>query len=270
MKLICGSILFFFCYVLSAQRGTDSLMVKNHVKEIRILDSKNKVVSIDKFNVLGKKVYNALDDFGGSTFLKTSTTWFYNELGILSKTIMTHSSFPEPTVWLYKYDENGNQTEIKTEDDRIVFKFFYDSSGYRIKELAYADDGNVRQTTTYEKAERKTISRITGDFIKNRTNTSFFDDDGNQIKSESYDGNKVNFATVSIYEKDKLLKTTYDDGEGSNYKYDTKGRLTKRQNFKTEGGVEVLGNYEEFTYNEIDLIETYVENIYSISDKPRA
>lgn len=190
---------------------------------------------------------------------------FYNDSGNITKTINFHSSFPDSTVWLYKYDLNGNKISTKTLDDKFVFKYFYDDSNFLIKELSFDDSNKVRQTTTYEKVDngKKIISIIVGNFIKNRTNTTYFDDNGNNIKSESYDGTKINFTSESVFKNNKLVKIIYNSGYGSDYFYDSKGRLTKRQNFEIVKGKKNITGFEEFKYNRIGLLINYEENIYS-------
>ena len=123
----------------------------------------------------------------------------------------------------------------------------------------------ISETTTYEKVDegRKIIFKIIGDFIKNIVNTTYLDENGNNIKTESYDGNKINFASIATYHKNWLMKTLYHSGYGSYYNYDSAGRLIKRQHFRIDNGVEIETDFEEFKYNSNGLIKRYRENIYS-------
>lgn len=265
MKLTLTLTLIFSSYSLFSQTNVDSIIVNNHVKEIRILSQHNDTANVIKYNKQGKMTYNLLNDFGGSTFLKTSITWLYDSSGKVIKTISTHSSFPDSTIWVYEYDTTGNKISTKTIDGRPVFLYFYDDSNFLIKQLSFDDSSKVEQTTTYKKVDncKKVISTIVGNFITNRKNTTYYDDNGNNIKTESYDGAKINFATESVFEENRLVKITYNSGYGSNYTYDSKGRLLKRGNFKIENGTETNNFFEEFTYNYKGLIINYQENIYN-------
>ncbi len=132
-------------------------------------------------------------------------------------------------------------------------------------------EGNkIFQTTVFETFDNgKTIvSKIKGDFIKDRKNISFYDDNKNEIKTESYDFGKLKFSSISKYEKNRLVKIIYNETQstsGNNYIYDSKNRLFKRQLFDIEKEKEILGRYEAFEYLENDLIKKYTENIYTLS-----
>jgi len=255
---------------LFSQNNVDSIIVKNHVKEVRILSQLSDTANLIRYNKQGKMTYNLLNNFGGSTFLKTSITWVYNDRNKVIKTISTHSSFPDSTVWVYEYDTKGNKISTKSIDGRLIFKYYYDDSNFLVKQLSYDDSSKLEGTTTYEKVNngKKIISTITGNFIKYRTNTTYFDDNGNNIRNESYDGAKINFSTESVFEGNRLVKITYNSGYGSNYTYDAKGRLIKRSNFKIENDKERNTGFEEFTYNDKGLLIYYQENIYD-SEKLR-
>ena len=56
-----------------------------------------------------------------------------------------------------------------------------------------------------------------------------------------------------------MVKTTYYDGYGKKYSYNKNGQLTKIQGYKQELDKEVILNYEQFEYNELGLIEKYIE-----------
>jgi hypothetical protein len=263
MKILFTSLLLLTFSTFFCQSNNDSIIINNRIKEVRILDSENKLASITKYDLAGKLIFNSLDNFCGSTFLKTSITKFYDDNGKLIKTLSTHSSFEEPTIWIYEYDENGNKSVIKTQDGNLVFQFFYDNSNFLVKKLSY-NDNSIRETTTFEKKDndKKIVSKIVGDFIKNRINTTTLDENGNEIKIESYDGNKINFSCFSEYQNNKIIKTTYNSGYGNFYFYDSVGRLIKRQQFKIENGTEIFTNFEEFKYDNKGLIQFYSENIY--------
>lgn len=265
MKLTLILIFIFSSYSLFSQTNGDSVIVHNHVKEVRILSQQDDTANIIKYNRNGKMTYNFLKDFGGSTFLKTSTTWIYDSSGKVIKTISHHSSFPDSTVWVYEYDTRGNKISTKTAAGKLIFNYYYDDSNFLIKQLSFDDSSKVEETTTYEKVDngKKVISTIVGNFIKNRTNTTYYDENGNNIKTESYDGAKINFATESVFEGNKLVKSIYNSGYGSKYTYDSKGRILKRDNFKIENGTEINNFFEEFTYNDKGLIIKYQENIYN-------
>lgn len=229
------------------------------------MSQQNDTANLIRYNKEGKMTYNFLNNFGGSTFLKTSITWVYNDNGRVIKTISTHSSFPDSIVWVYEYDTKGNRQSAKTIDGKLIFRYYYDDSNFLVKQLSFDDSSKLEQTTTYEKVNngKKVISKIIGNFIKNRTNSSYFDDNGNNIKTESYDGMKLNFSTESVFEGNKLLKTTYNSDYGSEYTYDSKGRLIKRSNFKIVNDKKENNSFEEFSYNNKGLLINYEENIYN-------
>lgn len=264
MKLSLTLTLIFNSYSLFSQTNVDSIIVNNHVKEVRILSQHNDTANLITYSREGKMTYNLLNNFSGSTFLRTSTRWVYNDSGKVIKTIITHSSFPESTVWVYEYDKRGNRMSTKTTDGKLIFRYFYDDSNFLVKQLSFDDSSKLEQTTTFEKVNngKKVISKIMGNFIKNRTNITYFDDNGNNIKTESYDGANINFSTESVFEGNRLVKIAYNSGYGSKYTYDSKGRLIKRSNFKIEYDKEKNNGFEEFIYNEKGLLINYAENIY--------
>ena len=265
MKLFLTLTLIFTSYSLFSQTNVDSIIASSHVKEVQILSQQKDTANLIRYSKEGKMTYNFLNNFGGSTFLlKTSTTWIYNDSGRVIKTISTHSSFPDSTAWVYEYDTKGNRVSTKTVEGRLIFKYYYDDSNFLVKQLSFDDSSKLEETTTYEKVNngKKVISTIMGNFIKNRTNTTYFDDNGNNIKTESYDGVKINFSTESVFKGNRLVKITYNSGYGSNYTYDSKGRLIKRSNFKIENDKEKNSGFEVFTYNDKGLLINYEENIY--------
>lgn len=265
MKLLLTLTLLVISCDLFSQFNIDSIILKNKIKEVRILDFKNDTAAVTRYNAHGKMTYNLLDNFGGSTFLKTAISWIYNDKEQVIKTISTHSSFPDSTVWIYEFDAEGNRISTKTQEGKLVFKYYYDDSNFLIKQQSFDDSSNIEQTTTYEKFDdgKKNVSRIVGNFIKDRTNTTYLDANGNNIKTESYDGDKINFSTISIFENNRIKKIIYNSGYGSNYVYDSKGRLTKRHNFKLENETEIVEGFEEFEYGDNSLLINYQENIYS-------
>jgi hypothetical protein len=243
--------------------------VKNKVKEVRIFDFKNNLVSVSKYDLKGNLLFKSMDNFTSAVFLKTSETNTYNENGKLIKKISTHSSFKEPTIWIQEYDKNQNLVSIKDEKGNLIFQFFYDNSNFKNKEIMYADN-KMSETTLYEKRNNgnEIISLINGDFLKNRKNISFFDENKNEIKTESYNNENLRFSSNSTYEKNRIVKIIYSETNsqnGNNYYYDSKNRLIKRELFDLENGKEINGNYEVFEYLENDLIKKYAENIYSLS-----
>jgi hypothetical protein len=262
-------ILIFITFNSFCQTNTDSIIVKNKVKEVRIFDSKDNLVSVSKYDLKCNLLFKSMDNFTSALFLKTSETNTYNENGKLIKKISTHSSFKEPTIWIKEYDKNQNLVSIKDEKGNLIFQFFYDDSNFKNKEIMYSEK-KISQTTIIEKRDNgnEIISLINGDFIKNRKNISFFDENKNEIKTESYNNENLRFSSNSTYEKNRIVKITYNETNsqnGNNYYYDSKNRLIKRELFDLENGKEITGNYEVFQYLENDLIKKYAENIYSLS-----
>lgn len=269
MKKLKIILLFFFTCSMFSQSNSDSIIVKNKVKEVKIFDSENNLVSEFKYDIKGRLVFRSMDNFTSAIFLKTSEINIYDENDNLIKTTFIHSSFSEPRIWIKDYDKNQNLVNIKNEKGDLVFQFFYDDKNFKDRELMY--EGNkISQTTIFETFDNgKTIvSKIKGDFIKDRKNISFYDDNKNEIKTESYDFGKLRFSSISKYEKNRLDKIIYNETQrksGNNYFYDSKNRLLKRQLFDIEKKKEILGKYEAFEYLENDLIKKYTENIYSLA-----
>jgi hypothetical protein len=252
-----------------SQSNSDSLIIKNKVKRVKIFDSENKLVSVYEYDIKGRLILRSMDNFTSAIFLKTSETNIYDENDNLIKTTFIHSSFSEPRIWIKDYDKNKNLVSIKNDKGDLVFQFFYDGTNFKNKEIMY-DVNKISQTTVFERLDNgKTIvSSINGDFIKGRKNSSFYDDNKNEIKTESYDFGKLRFSSISTYEKNRLVKIIYNETQGkngNNYFYDSKNRLVKRQLFDIEKNKEILGKYEVFEYSDNDLIKKYSENIYSLS-----
>lgn len=249
--------------------NADSIIVKNKVKEVRIFDNKNNLVSLCKYDLKGNVLFKSMDNFTSSVFLKTSETNEYNDNGKLIKKTFTHSSFKEPTIWIKEYDKNQNLLNIKDEKGNLIFQFFYDDSNFKNKEIMYSEN-KISQITIFEKKNNgnEIISLINGDFLKNRKNISFFDENKNEFKTESYNNEKLRFSSNSTYTKNRITKIIYNETNGqngNNIYYDSKNRLIKRELFDIENGKEINGNYEVYEYLENDLIKKYVENIYSLS-----
>lgn len=168
MKLLLTSILFFLFNLIYCQENLDSIITKCRVKEVKIFDEEKKLVSLTRYDTLGRMLHNEVDNFTGATSLKTSMTKIYDQNGNVLKTISTHSSYPYPTIWIYEYDTDGNNIAVKTEQGDYVFQYFYNDSKFLILKLAYDDDKTIRQTISYQKLdnEKKSISSNKGIFIK--------------------------------------------------------------------------------------------------------
>jgi hypothetical protein len=269
MKKTYSIFILLIVNLLFSQNNSPEIIVSNKVKEVRILNANNEVVSVAKYDNNGRLIFTSADNFTYSIFLKTSKTISYNDDGKINKIISTHSSFPEPTVLINNYDLKGNLMSIVNENGKLVFKYFYDETNFKIKEQSYNDKNKIEETITYEKSldGKKITEMINGDFIKKRKNISFFDNDGNKIKSESYDSGKLYFSTESVFLDSKIVKNIYfkNTGKyGENYYYDDKKRLSKRELFSVENDKEIVGNSETFEYFDNGLIKKYIENIYSI------
>jgi hypothetical protein len=197
----------FIAFNSFCQTNTDSTVVKNKVKEVRIFDIKDNLVSVSKYDLKGNLLFKSMDNFTFAVFLKISETNTYNENGELIKKISTHSSFKEQTIWIQEYDKNQNLVSIKDEKGNLIFQFFYDDSNFKNKEIMYSDN-KISQTTIIEKRHNgnEIISLINGDFIKNRKNISFFDENKNEIKTESFNNEKF-FKCISLFPVKKLKST---------------------------------------------------------------
>lgn len=266
MKYYFTSILIFlFLTPCFSQSNDDSFILKNKVKEVRIYDSKNKLVSLTKYNSKGLLEFTCNDNFGGSTFLKTSLTKVYDEKGVLIKTIHNHSSFKEPTIWLYKYDSTGNLVAILNDKNKFVFKFYYSNKNFKTKDELYNED-KITETKTYEYLEDSSIiiQNINGDFIKNRKNITYLDKNKNEIKNESFNNDELAFQILSEYKNNRIIKKTFKENLPSEetYTYDRKNNLINRQIFKIADGKETKTTSENYKYFKNGLIKTYTEKIY--------
>lgn len=271
MKKINLILLLLITHVVFSQKNANSAIISNKVKEVRIIDKNNKVVSISKYDNNGRLIFTSADNFTYAVFLKTSETISYNNDGKINKTISTHSSFEKPTIFINNYDSNGNLISIEDESGKLIFKYFYNDTNFKIKEQLYDDRNKIEETITYEKSSdgKKVVQSIEGNFIKKRKNISFYDQNGNEIRSELYDNGILYFSTENIFLNNRVVKETYKKKSGisgNNYYYDDQERLTKRELFNVENGKELIGNSESFEYFDNGLIKKYIENIYSISE----
>lgn len=266
MNIILHIIFLTFLNFVFSQTNSDSLIIKNKIKEVRIFDIDNNIACITKYDSLGKLTYNLMDNFTSQTSLKSSLTKIYNEKGNPIKTIFTHSSYSKPTIWINEFDDRNNKITTKDDLGNLVFEYFYDNSNFLVKKISYDEETKqIRNIETIEKTnEGKTIiSKITKDSI-NRINTKHLDNRGNIIKSDSYDGETLNSSIISSYdENNRISKIIYKSNYGSNYIYNTNNQLIKRQSFKITNDLEIFTNFEEFEYNELGLIHKYRENKYS-------
>lgn len=268
MKCYLTTIFIFLlnvhCY---SQSNIDSIIKSNKVKEVRIYNIENQIVSLTKYNSKGLLEFTSSENFANSVFLKTSLTKIYNENNNLVKSINTHSSFSEPTIWFYEYDNRGNLSTIINEKNEIVFKYFYDKKSSKIKEVLY-DNNKISQTTIYKNLDNglKQVEEIKGDFIENRENITYFDKNKNEIKTESFDNGKLTFQAISEYDANNIkIKTTVKGNEnvsGEIYTNNEKRQLIKRQLFEVNDGIEIKGSYETYDYFKNGLICFYSENIY--------
>lgn len=271
MKKINLILLLLITHVVFSQKNANSAIISNKVKEVRIIDKNNKVVSISKYDNNGRLIFTSADNFTYAVFLKTSETISYNNDGKINKTISTHSSFEKPTIFINNYDSNWNLISIQDESGKQIFKYFYNDTNFKIREQQYDDRNKIEETITYEKSSdgKKVVQSIEGNFIKKRKNISFYDQNWNEIRSESYDNGILYFSTENIFLNNRVVKETYKEKSGisgNNYYYDNQERLTKRELFNMENGKELIGNSESFEYFDNGLIKKYIENIYSISE----
>lgn len=261
MKLNLFILIFFVSSSIFSQNNADSLIIKNKVKSVRVYDNSNKLVSKSEFDSLGKLVYRLDNDFGGFKKLKSTLTKVYDKNGLNIISVSTHSNFEKPTVWRHEYDLNGNRIRILDEFGNYVFKFVYDKDGFKTQEITYNNENKVHRKSYFQKFDngKKVVEKVGNDSIPDRINTNTYDEYGNILKSESLDGAKVNSLIEYYYEENRLVKTTYYGGYGKKYSYNKNGQLTKIQGYKQELDKEVILNYEQFEYNELGLIEKYIE-----------
>lgn len=258
-------LLLLLTYLTFSQTNADSLIIKNRVKKVRVFDINNKLVSEFEYDSIARLIYRLHNDFTGFKSLKSTITKIYdsNDNNIIS--VSTHSNFNKPIVWRYEYDNNGSKTATLDEFGNYVFRYFYDKNGFMVKKLSYNAKNEIRRKSTFEKADngKKIIERMGNDSIISRINTVTIDDKGNTVKRESLDGTKINSLINNYYKNNRLVKITYYGGYGKNYFYNQKGRLIKIVGYKEEGNNEITNGYEEFIYNELGLIEKYIETKWS-------
>lgn len=263
------NLLFFLIISINGycQFNSDSVIFKNNVKEVRIKNSDGKIISLTKYNRDGKKQFNSSD----RDFIKTSESIIYNLDGSIHKTSKTHSSFPnDSTIWFYNYNNNKDLVKIIDSKGNVLFEYIYDINNRKTKEILF-DNNIISQTSTYEylNNDSKIIEYINGDFIKNRVNITYFDNNKNEIKSESLDDGKLRFSTSNIYNQNMIVKSIFIDENstsGENLYYDDKKRLIKRELFELIDNKEILGQFEMYEYFSNDLISKYIENIYSMNN----
>ncbi len=265
MKHIFSFLLLLLTNLTFSQTNADSLIISNRVKEVRIFDVNNKLVSKSQYDSIGRLIYRLHDDFAGFKSLKSTLTKIYNTNGNNIISVSTHSNFNKPTVWRYEYDNNGNKTSAIDEFGNYVYRYFYDDDGFMVKKLSFNNKNNIRRISTYEQTDKgkKIIERIGKDSIFSRTNITTTDSNGNIIKRKSRDGQKINSLIDYVYENSRLIKTTYHGGYGKKFYYNSKNQLIKIVGYKKEQNNEVPNGYEEFIYNELGLIEKYIETKWS-------
>jgi hypothetical protein len=253
-------LLFFITNFVFAQTNADSIIINNKVREVRVVSAENNIACVSKYDRFGRLTYRLFDNFDGFPNLKSSIEWIYDSNGRKIKTISTHSSFTNPTIWIYEYDKKGNKLATKTVDGKPVFEYVYDDTGFLIKELAF-DNYGVRRTSIYEKADdgqiiekiygrKKTIGRI---------NITSFNNRGNIIKHESYDGNKVNALTTYTYEDNRCIQIKEYLGGGKNYTFNSQGQLIKAVQFQIANGMESKVKTEGFNYDGKGLLIKYID-----------
>lgn len=261
MKLLFVTILLLMNNLMFGQNNSDSLIISNRVKVVRVLNAYNDLVSNTEYDSIGRLIYRFNYDSIGFKPLKSTLTKIYDINGNNIISVLTHSNFNKPTIWRYQYDNNGNRIATIDEFGNYVFRYFYNKNGFKIKELAYNAQNEIRRKSTFEVLENgnKVVERTGNNSVYSRINTKTLDDNGNIIKSESLDGIKINSLINNYYKNDKLIKTTYSGGYGKYYYYNKKSQLIKIISFKNEESKEVLNGYEEFIYNDLGLIIRYIE-----------
>ncbi|WP_299892408.1 hypothetical protein [uncultured Lacinutrix sp.] len=265
MKSLLIFFLFLSTYFTFGQTNADSLIIKNKIKVVKILNAKNKLVNEIRYDSLGKLIYRLDDDFAGYKNLKSTLTKIYDVNGNNIISVMTHSNFNKPTVWRHKYDDRGNKIATIDELNNNVFKQFYDEDNFMTMKLSYDENNKIRRKSTFEKTDdgNKIIEKIGRDSIPSRINTTTLDNNGNTIKSESLDGSSINSLINYFYKNNRLVKITYHGGYGRNYFYNSKNQLIRTSGYKEEQNVEITSSNEEFIYNKKGLIEFYRESRWS-------
>ncbi len=258
---------------LKAQNNPDSLIKKQHVKEV-VIRQGDRLAGDFQYDINGNLLYFRYDDFAASTSLKVSALNIYNKDQTLLQSKSTHSSYPnDTTVWNYEYDTNKNLLAIIDSKGHTVFNYRYDSLGRKVKELMLEASGQILSETIsrYDKNGNKTDEIIKMTSLPEKVNKIYYDSLGRECKDELIENGKMRFRTNYLYflNTRQLIKETYDeDGDGTRldgviFKYDDRKRVIAKLHFNLENGRQIITGEEAFEYFENDLIKKYSENIFT-------
>jgi len=259
IKLMC-LILFSFNICLS-QSNPKNIILNNNIAKVRVFDNNGNIVSVVHYDIYGNVVYKYLKKFEGVVFSSIIKT--YDDSGNNIKTYFEDSG----ETWFFEFDDNNNEVLIKDNDGCPIFQYFYDDSNFLVKTVAFKEGSDkIRRVEISEKFDSgKKIVTTAG----KRVNTKYFDEKGNNVKSDSYDGDVLNSLIESVYdENNRLIEVRYGFDGGVKYYYNSNHQLVKMQVFNLDKDVEYLDSkIEEFEYFENGLLKKYCENRYS--DKMR-
>ena len=87
MKKTYSIFILLIVNLLFSQNNSPEIIVSNKVKEVRILNANNEVVSVSKYDNNSRLIFTSADNFTYSIFLKTSKTISYNDDGKINKII---------------------------------------------------------------------------------------------------------------------------------------------------------------------------------------
>lgn len=249
-------ILFSFKICLS-QSNPKNIILNNNIAKVRVVDNSGNVVSIVHYDIYGNVVYKYLKNFEGVIF--SSVIKIYDDRGNNIKTYFENSG----ETWFSEFDHNNNEVLIKDNDGCPIFQYFYDDSNFLVKTIVFNEGSDeVRRIEVSEKFDNgKKIVTTAG----KRVNTKYFDEKGNNVKSDSYDGEVLNSLIESVYdENNRLIEVKYGFDGGVRYYYNLNQQLVKMQVFDLDKGVKYLmDKVEEFEYFDNGLLKRYAENRYS-------
>ena len=170
---------------------------KSTSKESKKFDTNNRLLEREYFNVYG---------------YYSKTVNYYNSKGQLAKMISLDQSNEIEDIYLYKYNQWGNISEIANEGESYLFS--YDKLGRRLtEERNYKGEPYTKETFKYDQVNRIIESALYTNYnsrglvISSKELFSYFSNGKIQSKKEFYyntlDGS-INSISIEVYEYDKI------------------------------------------------------------------
>ena len=188
---------------------------------------------------------------------KNSSTYYYNENGLLVQHIRTYMGVQ--SINEYEYDANGNITKhvyIESNGNKTTYEYTYDENGNKIKEV-YTYNNDEPQTTNFTYDESGKL--LTEYYLYDNGN-------GRSVTEYTYDknGNLIKKAQKYIYTHEGV--TTESDGSYTDYTYDVNGNKIKEvESYGTGKNVSDLtydadGNLLKWVFSSVDNFGNRIVN----------